>query len=64
MDNDPDSPEAVALELMRMIEKAEPKDTRRNVPEAARLLDHYALCLVAAQGERAIVASPSTQLLQ
>jgi hypothetical protein len=59
----PDSCEAVALELLRMIEKAEPKDARRNVPEAARLLDLYASCLAAVHGER-MIPSPSTQLMQ
>jgi hypothetical protein len=59
----PDAPEAVALELLRIIEKAEPKDARRNVPEAARLLDLYAACLAAVHGDR-MIPSISTQLLQ
>jgi hypothetical protein len=58
------TPEFIALELMRMIEKNEPKDERRNVPEAARLLDLYAACLSAVNGDRVVPMAPSTQLLQ
>jgi hypothetical protein len=54
----PDSAEAVALELFKIIKESEPKDTHRsNVPEAARLLDLYAQCLAATDGQRAMPAS-------
>ena len=48
----PETPEAVALELMRMIQAADKESDRRNVPERARLLDLYAECLAATEGKR------------
>jgi hypothetical protein len=57
----PDSPEAVALELLRMIETSENKTARdrRNVTESARLLDLYAECLAATMGKRESAYRPS-----
>ena len=53
-DSYPDAPEAVALELMRMIETAEEKsgrrDQRSNLTERVRLLDLYRHCLSAVTG--------------
>jgi hypothetical protein len=47
----PDAPEAVALELMRMIETAEEKsgrrDQRSNLTERVRLLDLFKDCISA-----------------
>lgn len=59
----PDSPEAVALELMRMIEAAEPKEGRRrgNLPERERLLGLYAACLGVVTGRHG--APPSLELV-
>jgi hypothetical protein len=52
--NPPEAPEAVAFELLRMIEEAEDKAgrDRKNLPTAARLLDLYAECLAAVIGNR------------
>ena len=51
--NPPETPEAVAFELMRLIHDAEEKDGRRNNRTSrAELLDLYAICLVAARGDR------------
>ena len=53
-----DSPEAVALELMHVIARAEGRPlTRRqrrgmNEPQRAYVLDLYSACLAAARGER------------
>jgi hypothetical protein len=55
--NFPESPEAVALELLRLIEGSDHKETRRsNAPESTRVLDLYAECLAAARGDRAAPA--------
>ena len=57
----PDCPEAVALALMEMIKGAEgegqqdPARRGRNRPRSAELLDLYAECLAAVNGDRATV---------
>jgi hypothetical protein len=56
----PDSPEAVALELLRLVAHAEGTPVEqlkegsdgRNQPVRAYLLDLYVECLLAARGER------------
>lgn len=53
MSDAPDSPEAVALELLKMIRDAEDEqEPRRNTPARAYLLDVFAECLAAANGRR------------
>lgn len=47
----PDSPEAVALELMRLILNSE-RPIEHNRLDSARLLDLYAECLAAVGGRR------------
>jgi hypothetical protein len=57
----PDAPEAVALELLRLIEAREQKEARRsNIPESTRVLDLYAECLAAVRGDRVAPADRST----
>ena len=57
MDHFPETPESIALELLRLIEARDQKETRRgNVPENTRILDLYAECLAAARGDRAAPA--------
>ena len=53
MSDVPDSPEAVALELLKMIRDAEgEQEPRRNMPPRTYLLDVFAECLAAANGRR------------
>jgi hypothetical protein len=57
---DPDSPEAVALELMRIIREAEGETDRRSkIPPRAELLTLYAECLSATNGRYAQLDPPS-----
>ncbi len=60
----PESPEACALELYRLIRESEPPTNRRgrNLPETAQQLDLYALCLATVRGEREI-GRPAGELL-
>jgi hypothetical protein len=61
----PESTDAVALALREAEQEQEPKGARRrNIPETARLLDLFAECLRAVNGDRCPIDSrPPTQWL-
>jgi hypothetical protein len=50
----PETPEAAAFELLKLIREAEGKDSgrRSNVPARTEILDLFVECLMAARGER------------
>jgi hypothetical protein len=53
MDQHPDSPEACALILLEEILEKDDQ-TKSNLPPAARMLDLFAECLIAVNGDRLI----------
>jgi hypothetical protein len=55
-----DTPESIALILLEKILEREDPLQKRNEPPAARLLDLYAECLMATNGDRLIPKHAAT----